>query len=253
MARTKSYQVKQVSKITGVSVRTLHYYDEIGLLKPTDRSAAGYRLYSQDDVLRLQQVLIGRSLGLALEEIRLSLDDPAFDYAQSLRQQRALLVDRLGNTHRMIAAIDTALTWLGEKTSSMDLRTLFDGFDPTRYEEEVQNRWGKADAYEESARRTKTYSDADWTLLKSELDAIWSDAANAMRGDAAPDSYIALEIVERHRAHVCRWFYDLTPEGHAGLADMWLADPRFRENIDKFGNGLTDWLATAVKASAEAV
>ena len=253
MTRLKVYKVKDVAQISNVSVRTLHYYDEIDLLKPSDRTQAGYRLYDENDLLRLQQILIGRSLGLALEEIRQSLDNPAFDYAETLKRQRALLIERLSETHTMIAAIDTTLTGLGEGAAKIDFKAIFDGFDAPAYEDEVQARWGKTDAYAESARRTKAYSDTEWSLIKTELDSIWSDAANAMRQGVAADSYVALEIVERHRKHICRWFYDLSPDMHLGLAQMWQADDRFRGNIDKFGEGLTEWLAAAIGAAAEAV
>lgn len=253
MTRLKTYKVKDVAQLSGVSVRTLHYYDEIGLLTPTDRTSAGYRLYDENDLMRLQQILIGRSLGLALEEIRKSLDDEGFNYTRALQQQRALLIQRLGQTHKMIAAIDSALTNLGQHQAAIDFKAIFDGFDPADYEAETKSRWGDTNAYRESARRTKSYSDADWTLIKSELDSIWSDAAKAMRQGAAADSYIALEIVERHRKHIHRWFYDLTPEGHKGLADMWEADDRFRANIDKHGAGLTTWLIAAVHAAEEAI
>ena len=220
---------------------------------PSDRTKAGYRLYDENDLLRLQQVLIGRSLGLALEEIRLSLDDESFDYANTLKKQRALLVARLGQTHKMIAAVDSTLTSLGEANAEIDFKIIFDGFDPAEFEDEASHRWGNTDEYKESDRRTKAYTDADWALLKSELDQIWSDAAQAMRHGVSSDSYVALEIVERHRKHVCRWFYDLSPEGHLGLADMWEADDRFRANIDKHGVGLTEWLAAAVRTAGEAV
>jgi DNA-binding transcriptional MerR regulator len=102
MTKKRTLTVKDVSELTGVSVRTLHYYDEIGLLK-TDRSRAGYRLYTDADLLRLQQILIGRSLGLALEDVRRTLDDPKFDAAQALRRQRELLLSRVYETHRVIA------------------------------------------------------------------------------------------------------------------------------------------------------
>ena len=253
MTNLRAYQVKHVAKITGVSIRTLHYYDEIGLVKPSDRSAAGYRLYDANDLLRLQQVLIGRSLGLPLEQIRLSLDEDGFNYADALKRQRVLLIERLGQTHQMIASIDSALTNLGEPERSIDFKAIFDGFDPADYEEEVNARWGDTQAYQESRRRTKNYSDADWSLLKSELDLIWSDAALAMRQNVSPRDHVALELVERHRKHVCRWFYDLSPEGHKGLAKMWEADDRFRTNIDKHGEGLTAWFAEAVNAAGEAV
>lgn len=206
MTRLKMYKVKHVSKMTGVSIRTLHYYDEIGLLVPAERSPAGYRLYADEDMLRLQQILIGRSLGLALEEIRQSLDDPTFDYAQSLERQKSLLIERLGQTHKMIGAIDKTLDHLGAPRSKTELGAMFDGFDPGDYREEVAARWSQTDAYRESALRTKAYRDADWTLIKSELSMIWKDAALAMQQGEGPESEKAFQIVERHREHICRWF-----------------------------------------------
>lgn len=253
MTRSKTYKVKQVAKITGVSIRTLHYYDEIGLLVPFGRSQAGYRLYNDDNLLRLQQILIGRSLGLALEEIRLSLDDDRFDYAKSLQRQRAQLVDRLGQTHQMIAAIDQTLSGLEGPKPRLDFTAIFDGFNPRDYDEEAAARWAQTDAYRESALRTKSYKHADWTSMKLELASIWQDAAQAMQNGELADSETALEIADRHREHICRWFYHLTPEAHSKLADMWEADDRFRSNIDKFGDGLTPWVAAAVRAAGETV
>lgn len=114
MAKTKAHRIKEAALIAGVSVRTLHYYDEIKLLTPSDRSAAGYRMYDDSDLLRLQQILIGRSLGLALEDIRRSLDDPA------------------------------------------------------DHEEEVRTRWGETNAYAQSAKRTKNYTEADLQLFEQQ-------------------------------------------------------------------------------------
>lgn len=257
-AYPNAYKVKDVALMTGVSVRTLHYYDEIGLLTPSDRSGAGYRLYSENDILRLQQILIGRSIGLSLETIRRSLDDPAFDYARSLRRQREALVEKLTETHKMIAAIDATLSALeprGEAgraalKNSVDFKAIFDGFDPDDDADEARARWGESDAYAQSAKRTQNYAEADWRAIKQELDAIWTDAAAAMRARKEPDSAEALSLVERHRRHICRWFYDLTPAAHVQLADMWENDERFRKNIDKYGAGLTAWLAPAMRAAA---
>lgn len=254
-ANTKAYKVKDVALMTGVSVRALHYYDEIGLLKPGERTEAGYRLYVENDLLRLQQILIGRSTGLSLEDIRKSLDDPDFDYARSLRRQRETLVEKLSDTHKMIAAIDATLNSLeapgGKLKGDVDFAAIFDGFAPDDYADETRARWGETDAYAQSAQRTQNYTEADWRAIKQELDAIWADAAAAMRAQKEPDSAEALDVVERHRQHICRWFYDLTPAAHAQLADMWENDPRFRKNIDKHGEGLTAWLAPAVRAAAE--
>ena len=258
MAKPKAYKVKDVALMTGVSVRTLHYYDEIGLLTPCDRTGAGYRLYAENNLLRLQQILIGRSIGLSLEDIRRSLDDPAFDYARSLRRQRDALVEKLTQTHKMIAAIDATLSALETQDnagravlkSGVDFKAIFDGFDADDYADEAKQRWGESDAYAQSAKRTQTYSEADWRAIKEELDAIWTDAAAAMRARKEPDSADALAIVERHRRHICRWFYDLTPAAHAQLADMWEADERFRKTIDKYSQGLTAWLVPAMRAAA---
>ncbi len=236
-----------------MSIRTLHYYDEIGLLVP-ERTANGYRTYTEEDLLRLQQVLINRSLGMPLEDIKRSLDDPAFDFTTALTRQRSALVDRLSDTHRMIASIDAALETLNAKDEHMttDLKKIFDGFDPADYEEEAAEKWGDTDAYQESQRRTSNYGEAEWKAIKAEADAIWKDGAGAMNAGVAPDSIEAHAIAERHRQHINRWFYPLTPQMHAGLADMWEADERFAANIDQHGEGLTQWIAAAVRHAGQA-
>ncbi len=249
MTKKRILTVKDVSELTGVSVRTLHHYDEIGLLK-TDRSRAGYRLYTDADLLRLQQILIGRSLGLALEDVRRTLDDPKFDAAQALRRQRELLLGRVSETHRMIASIDATLKHLNEKDEPMTGKDMFEGFEPEKYEAEAKQRWRETDAYKESARRTRKYGDKDWTAIKVESNAIFSDAAAAMKAGTKSDSPAAIALAERHRRHIDRWFYPLTPAFHTNLADMWEADERFKNNIDKFGEGLTAWLANAARAAA---
>src|SRR5262245_24122610 len=131
--KTRTYQVNEVARITGVSVRTLHHYDKLRLLVPAERTEAGYRLYTDADLLRMQQILIGRALGLALEDIRKLLDDSRADRRQILQQQRERLLERARTTAAMIRSIDAALTLLDEdhsrRTATMDMKQLFDGFD----------------------------------------------------------------------------------------------------------------------------
>lgn len=249
MSKKRTLTVKDVGELTGVSVRTLHYYDEIGLLAP-DRSGAGYRLYTDADLIRLQQILIGRSLGLALEDIRRSLDDPKFDAKAALRRQRDMLLERVTDTHRMIASIDATLKHLNEKDETMAGRDMFDGFEPEKYEAEVKQRWGDTDAYKESSRRTRKYGEKEWAVIKAESNAIFADAGAAMKAGKKSDSAEGKALAERHRQHVDRWFYPLSREMHVNLADMWEADERFKANIDKNGDGLTVWLAAAVRAAA---
>jgi DNA-binding transcriptional MerR regulator len=252
MARRSTYLVSEVARIAGISVRALHHYDAIGLLVPKGRTGAGYRVYDLEDLLRLQQILIGREQGLALEDIRRALDDPRFDRAQALRAQKRELLDRARRTDAMIRAIDAALALLeGEGGTAMDAKQLFDGFDPAAYEAEVQERWGDTDAYRESAKRTTRYRADDWQQIKDEQNAIYADAAEALRAGHAPDSEEAMAIAERHRRSIERWFYPCSLVMHGNLADLWEADARFAENIDRHGVGLTAFLAGAVRANAK--
>ncbi len=251
MARPRTYQVSEVARITGISVRALHHYDAIGLLVPKHRTEAGYRVYDQDDLLRLQHVLIGREQGLALEAIRRSLDDPSFDRAQALQAQKRQLQAHARRTDAMIRAVEAALAMIEEdQGGTMDVRQLFDGFDPAAYEAEAEERWGDTDPYRESAKRTKRYGIDDWRQIKDEQDAIYADAAGALQAGSAPDSVEAMDVAERHRVSIERWFYPCSPEMHTNLAEMWEADARFAENIDQHGAGLTRFLAAAVRANA---
>jgi MerR family transcriptional regulator, thiopeptide resistance regulator len=251
MATRRSYQVSEVARITGVSVRALHHYDEIRLLVPKERSDAGYRRYDDHDLLRLQQILIGREQGLTLEEIRRSLDDPRFDHRQALLAQKRQLQHQARRTDDMIRAVDAALAIVeGPTGGTVDMQQLFDGFDPTQYEAEAQERWGDTDAYRESAKRSKRYTKADWGAIRDEQAAIYADASKALQAGRAPGSTEAMDVAERHRLSIGRWFYPCSPAMHEGLADMWEADGRFAANIDQHGAGLTAFLAAAVRANA---
>jgi DNA-binding transcriptional MerR regulator len=249
----RRYQVKDVSRIAGISIRALHHYDAIGLLVPTARSEAGYRLYTDDDLLRLQQIIIGRELGLPLEAIRRSLDDPRFDRQQALRAQRQQLRARAAQTEAMIAAVDAALALLdgGAPGGSMDMKDIFDGFDASKYEHEAQERWGDTSAYHEAAQRTKRYTAGDWTNYRAEQAAIYADMAAVMRAGKEPHDRDAVGIAERHRLSIDRWFYPCSSATHRGLAEMYISDGRFSEAIDKHCDGLTAFLAAAIRANAD--
>jgi DNA-binding transcriptional MerR regulator len=249
----RNYRVKDVARIAGVSIRTLHHYDEIGLLVPKTRSSAGYRLYGDDDLLRLQQILIGRELGLSLEDIRRSLDDPRFDRKKALIDQKEQLRARARQTEAMIRAVEAALGILNEKTKggSMDMKEIFDGFDPSKYEDEARERWGKTDAYEESMKRAKHYTPDDWKKIKAEQQAIYQDSAAVMQGGGKPSDPKAMDIAERHRLSIDRWFYPCTLTMHLGFASLYESDSRFAENINKHGEGLTEFLVAAIRANAK--
>jgi DNA-binding transcriptional MerR regulator len=252
MASRRTYRIKDVAQLSGLTVRALHHYDAIGLLVPSARSTTGYRLYDEDDLLRLQQILLGRELGLPLEAIRRSLDDPSFDRRAALLAQRADLAARAERAADMIRAIDAALGLSEEKDmSKVDMKKIFDGFDPEQYADEARHRWGHTEAYKVSAQRAKRYTEADWQKIKHEQAAILADAQAARDAGVPPDDPRAMEVAERHRSSIDRWFYPCNAAMHCGLADLWQADRRYAESIDEHGAGLTEYLAAAVRANAK--
>jgi DNA-binding transcriptional MerR regulator len=243
-----------LARLTGVTVRTLHHYDAIGLLSPRRRSAKGYRLYGQDDLLRLQQILIRRELGMSLEQIRRALDEPDFDLRATLLEQRTQLEARRERTDQMLRSIDAALAALDQtddrEETTMNFREMFDGFDPAEYEQEAKERWGDTQAYAESARRTKSYKPEDWQAIKAEADAINRDFAELMASGAPADGEQARALAERHRLHIDRWFYPCSHEMQLGLGRMYVADERFAAHYEKYAVGLTAYISAAIEANA---
>ena len=132
----------------------------------------------------------------------------------------------------------------------MDMKDIFDGFDPARYEQEAEQRWGDTDAYKESIKRTKRYTAEDWETFAAEQSAIYADAVAAMKAGKQPSDEAAMDIAERHRLLIDRWFYPCPAAMHTGLASLYENDARFAMNIDKFGDGLTAFLVEAIRANA---
>ncbi|RSO21597.1 MerR family transcriptional regulator, partial [Streptomyces sp. WAC 06725] len=176
------YSVGQVAGFAGVTVRTLHHYDEIGLLVPGGRSHAGHRRYSDADLDRLQQIMFYRELGFPLDEVAALLDDPDADPQEHLRRQHALLSARIGKLQAMATAVEHALEArkMGVNLTPEEKFEVFGDFDPDDYAGEVRERWGGTEAYKESQRRTATYTKEDWKRLTEEFDAIHRKMADTM-------------------------------------------------------------------------
>lgn len=243
-----------LARLAGVTVRTLHHYDRIGLVVPEERTPAGYRLYRRRAVQRLQEVLFFRELGFPLDEIRRIVGEPTYRREAALSRQRDLLAERAAHLHDLIAAVDAALDSERKGTGMTDEEMLevFGGFDPSRYEAEAKQRWGDTSAYRESTRRTSRYTRADWEQIRQEGDDINQAFLALMARGIPADSPAAREVVERHRAHISRWFYECSPEIHAGLGQMYAADPRFTESIDRAGAGLAHYMSQAIAACGRA-
>lgn len=246
-----TWTVGQVAEVFGVTVRTLHHYDEIGLLVPSERSAAGYRLYTDADLVRLQQVVVYRRLELPLDEIR-ALLDRAEDAVEHLKRQRAAVLSRRDELSQLVTAIDRALEReMSERPATPEeMKELFgDGFTDD-YQAEAQERWGDTDAWKQSAARTRRYSKADWQAVKAEMDAVNAAFIAAKRRGEPATGAAAMDAAEQHRRHIADRFYDLDHEFHRGLADMYVADPRFTKTYDDLEPGLAQYVHDAIHANA---
>jgi MerR family transcriptional regulator, thiopeptide resistance regulator len=244
--------VGEVAALAGVTVRTLHHYDRIGLLSPSGRTAAGYRRYSPADLDRLHQVLVYRELGFPLEEVATLLDDPDADPAEHLRRQHRLLNDRLERTRAMVAALEKEMEAraMGMSLPPEERFEVFGEHDPAQYEAEAEERWGDTEAWAESQRRTRGYSKEDWLRVKAEMEDIGARWVAALRSGAPPDSEEAMDVAELNRQHISRAFYECSPEMHAALGRMYVEDPRFTETYERMAPGLAQYVSTAVQANA---
>lgn len=246
------HSVGQVAGFAGVTVRTLHHYDEIGLLSPSGRNRAGHRRYDDADLDRLQRILFYRELGFPLDEVAVLLDDPESDPREHLRRQHALLTDRIARLQQMAKAVEHAME---AKKMGIDLTPeerfeVFGDKDPERYEQEARERWGDTETYAESQRRAATYTKDDWKLMQDQV-ADWGVRYSALMDAGEPaDGERAMDMAEEHRQHIGTWFYDCGYELHTCLGDMYVADERFKEFYDSMRTGLAEHLRDAITANA---
>lgn len=252
---TKMLTVKQVAKISGVSVRALHHYDEIGLLKPASIGRNGYRYYGQDELLRLQQILLHRELDIPLGEIGAILDAAGFDQLEALRQQRRRLAAEAERYARLVATIDRTIASLNG-ARPMRNADLYKGISPRKqaeYEAWLIKRYG-GDMPERIAESHKAYgalSAADKTRLMDELAEVEHAWADAMRNGIPADSDVLDPLLERHRAWVgTMWGRPCPPVAYIGLADLHLSHPDFVARYEAISPGFSAYHADSMKAYA---
>jgi MerR family transcriptional regulator, thiopeptide resistance regulator len=243
--------VGSVAALTGLSVRTLHHYDHIGLVVPGMRTPAGYRGYTDADVERLHLVLVYRAAGLPLDEIRVLLDDPEVDGLTRLQRQHALLLERAEGLQRSIKAVEELMN-AHRSGIQLTAEEQVEIFGTTAFGEdyaiEAEQRWGDTDAWKQSRQRVAQLTKQDWIDLKAEGDALLADLAAAKRAGVRPGSPEADALAGRHRASIER-FYDCGSEMHRGLVEMYLADPRFTAYYDDVEPGLAQFVHDVVIAS----
>jgi len=244
------YQIHEVSDLAGVSVRTLHHYDHIGLLVPESATPAGYRLYSDTDVERLQHILFFRELGFTLKETGNLLDSPGFDRRRAYEAHLDMLLLKRKRLDDMIGTVERAMSAL-EGGKSMKKDEMFGSFDMSaveeakkKYSEEARQKWGKTDAWKESQKRTSRYSEADWKRIQEEGNRIFAGFARLRGTD--PASQEVQDLVDAWRSHISENFYSCSVEILRGLGEMYTADERFLKNIDAHGEGTAELMSKAI-------
>lgn len=237
-------RISEVAKLTGITVRTLHYYDEIGLLKPSEITEAGYRLYSREDLEILQQILFFRELDFPLSQIKEIMNNPNYDKEEALKKQKELLIQQRQRIEGLIKLI--------EKRIEGDNNMSFKEFDMNEIEEnkkkyakEVKERWGTSKAYEESEKKTSSYNKEKWGDINQETSEIFKGFAELRNSD--PGSEEVQELVRRWQKYITDNFYTCTNEILSGLGLMYVEDERFKENLDKNGEGTVKLMAEAIK------
>ncbi|MCM1974364.1 MULTISPECIES: MerR family transcriptional regulator [Streptomyces] len=247
-----SYSVGQVAGFAGVTVRTLHHYDDIGLLAPSERNRAGHRRYSDADLDRLQQILFYRELGFPLEEVAALLDDPDTDPRAHLRRQHELLTARIEKLRKMAAAVEQAMEarTMGINLTPEERFEVFGDKDPEQYREEAEARWGDTEAYAESQRRAATYTKEDWKRIQAEVDDWGRRYAALVAAGEEPSGEAAMDLAEEHREHISRTYFEVPYEMHLCFGDMYVSDERFKQFYDAMHPGLAEHLRDAIRANA---
>jgi len=250
MEPTQPYTVRQLAHLAGISVRTLHHYDQIGLLSPEERTPAGYRLYRQPDLMRLQQILFYKELDIPLDEIRRLLDQPGFDPLRALQDHRRNLRQRLERLETLLHTVDQTIQAMKEEDMTLSDEDLYAGFTPEqreRYAREVEEMYDPA-LVAESQRRVRKMSKAQWQAVKEAGQAAVLGLAAVM--DQPVESPQVQAAVGAHRAWIEN-FYTPSAEVYRGLGHMYAEHPEFRQFHEQVKPGLADFMCAAIAYYAD--
>lgn len=250
---SETLTVGVVSELVGVSVRTLHHWDQIGLVPPTSRTSAGYRSYTVEDVGRIHRVLVYRKLGFGLSAITELLDDPDVDEVQHLREQQRLLRTQIAELQRTAEAVDQVLAQkeAGVTLTAQEQAEIFGRGWRQDWADEAQERWGESEQWKQFEANAAAFTADERFVVQQTGEALHKEMAEAKRSGVLSSSPEAVALAERHRAMIGA-LYTCTPSMHALLGRMYVEDPRFRGTIDTTEPGLSVWLRDAIYAAARA-
>ena len=238
------YTVKQLAKLAGVTTRTLHYYDQIDLLRPASYGDNGYRYYDDKAVLRLQQIMFFRELDFSLEEIKNIVGRPDFDLLLALKVHREGLQARVNRLNNLIGTVDNTMKYLrGEiKMSNQDFYKGFDEEQQKEYAVEAEKRWGETAA--QSQKRWTGYSPEQKNEILGEMQAISTNIAENM--DKGADSAEVQHWIDRWYNHINKYFYTCTLDIFRSLGSMYTQDPAFQETYEKIRPGMAAFMEKAM-------
>ena len=243
--------VGRAAALVGVSVKTLHHWDAIGLVRPSSRTWSGYRVYSGEDIARVHRVLVYRELGLPLAEIGRILDDPSVDARDHLRRQRSQLVDRISRLQTMVIAVDRMLdvSATGMRLTPQEQVDIFgDDWNPD-WVGEAEELWGDTPQWTQYAERAAKLTTEDWREVSAATTTLEADLATAKRAKVAPGSVEANRLAERHRALLSTYF-DCTHSMQACIGRRFVEEPGYADHYDAYAPGLTVWLRDVIFANA---
>ena len=237
----KTMSVHEVAKLTGITARTLHYYDEIGLLKPTKVTDAGYRMYDDTALSRLQNILLFRELEFPLKEIKAILDSPDFDPSEAIAQQIRLLELQYKHIGELIA-FTREIQNRGVTTMSFDV---FDKSEIEKYEAEVKAKWGNTKAYQEYKQKDIARNEGNYSKIANELMTMFSELGELKH--LTPNAGEVQNKISALQKFITNHYYVCTNEILSGLGEMYVCDERFKNNIDKAGgDGTADFVKQAI-------
>lgn len=233
--------IKEFSEACGVSVRTLHYYDEIGLLKPSFVDEwTGYRYYDENSLLRMQEIMFYRELDFSLKNISQIITSPNYDKEKALSQQKKLLILKKERLEKLISSIDDAM-------KGKVIMNVFDNSKFENYKDEVREKWGNTKAYAEYAEKSKNYGEDKFSAMSGEMAEIFGRFNLAMKNSAIAGSDEVQGYVKELQDYITLNFYTCTKEILCGLGQMYVLDERFKNNIDKAGEGTAEFISEAIK------
>lgn len=244
------YTVQKIASMAGVTTRTLRYYDEIGILKPARINSSGYRIYGESEVNRLQQIMFYRELGVSLEKIKQIVTEPSFDRTNALREHREKLLEKRKQLDLLIHNLDKSIA-LTEGRMEMTDKEKFEGFkkkivadNDKKYGEEIRKKYGN-DEVEKSNKKVLDMTKEEYGIVTSLEDKVKKTLHEAFKtGDPASD--LAQKVADLHRQWITYYWSKYSKAAHAGIAEMYVADERFRAYYDENQSGTAEFLRDAI-------